>query len=140
MEQRPDPFEVVSTLNPSTGRLDLDDPARYREWLQSQGDLVQGGKSGPRFVISIEEQWSSEARKFYFQILKMLRDAGDMAGWTHAEQHAYYKQEFNEGRSIQYLGKAAFDEFLDSVILDAALRGVAVPEPNRRHRWEGRGL
>ena len=74
-DRRPDPFEVVATLNPSTGRLDLDDPARYREWLQSQGDLVQGGESGPRFVISIEEQWSSEARKFYFQILKMLRDA-----------------------------------------------------------------
>lgn len=97
------------------------------------------GEVGTRYVVTIEEQYSAEARKFYFRILKWLRD-GEMAGWVEADQHTFFKNEFNEGRSIQELSRERFDEFIESVIQWAAEHGLAVPPPNKRYETEGDGL
>ena len=128
------PNVFMATLYPD--RMKLDRPRAYQEWIALQHELVQEGKSGTRFVITVEEQWSREAKDFYFQILKWMRTDGEMSGWTEAEQHRFFKDQFNDGRSIQELSRQRFEEFLESVIQWCAEHGYAVPEADKHHRWK----
>jgi len=133
MEERA-PF-FVGTLR--KGKLSFDTPDAYRAWVVAQERRVALGLSGDRFVLTIEEQWSAEAREFYFKIVKWL---SDLTGNTRLEMHGILKTRFNDGLSITGLSRDEFNDYTDEVIVFAAEQGLAVPEPNRGHRVDGDGL
>lgn len=133
------PNVFPGTVLPS-GRIELDEPNRYRSYVASCVDAIAHGDKGNRVIVTVDEQWSAEAKDFYFKILKWLRD-GDMAGWTEVDQSTFFKEQFNEGRSIQELSREKFDIFLESVIeWSAREAGFVVPEANPLHRYRGEGL
>jgi len=122
----------AGTLRPGGRRLDLDDPDDYLAWGQRQSERIGMGESGTRFVIRIEEQWSAEAKDFYFKIVKWI---SDYTGYTPHEVHDDMKRQFNDGESITGLGREQFKVYTDAVIHWAATKcDIVVPEADRYHR------
>jgi hypothetical protein len=133
-----EPVSFPGTILPS-GRLQLDDEQAMRVWVKAQVPKIGAGECGTRYLVTIEEQWSGEARKFYFKILKALQVAHDNDR-TQNDWHLTMLEHFNEGKPMRTMGYERFKEYLDDVIAMAARSGVVVPEANPMHAHRPKDL